>query len=79
MGRKLEICWLSVAAGLTVDDVHQDRRGLHVGGRARILARVVDVDVADQQVVGEGFPVLGELRQTRLRLEAQHLQESCTR
>jgi hypothetical protein len=54
--------------------VHENRRWLHVRRGARIFARVVDVHVFDEQIIGESFSVLGELRQSRLRLEAQNLQ-----
>lgn len=58
----------------TVYDMHENRRGVGVGWGARILAGVVGIHVSNQQIIGESFSVLGELRQSRLRLEAQDLQ-----
>jgi hypothetical protein len=58
----------------TIYDMDENRGWLGVRRRARILAGVVDVHVSNQQIIGESFSVLGELRQSRLRLEAQNLQ-----
>lgn len=59
---------------LTVHDVHHDRSRIGVRRRTRILPRVIHVHVSYQQIVRESLSVLGELRQSRLRLEAQNLQ-----
>lgn len=59
---------------LTIHDVHHDRCRVSVRRRTSVFARVIDGHVPDQQIVGEGLSVLGELRQPRLRLKAQHLQ-----
>lgn len=74
---KLQISMtFSIEISFTVHDVHHDGSRISVWRRTRIFAGVVHVHVSYQQIVGESFSVLGELRQPRLRLKAQHLQQT---